>query len=88
MIRTSCFAATLAAAVLLNAPAALANGWFESRPWQFQTSADRANNALLLDMIERKRGGFYDGFSTTITNYNTLPELPRTRKFMSKASLG
>lgn len=47
-----------------------ANGWLESRPWQFQTSADRANNAVVLDLIERKKGGYYDGFSTTVNNYS------------------
>jgi hypothetical protein len=49
---------------------ALANGWYESRPWQFDTSADKANKAAVVDMIERKKGGYYDGFSTTINNYN------------------
>lgn len=49
---------------------AQANGFFESRSWQFQTSADRANNAAVLDMIERKKGGYYDGFSTTVNTYN------------------
>jgi hypothetical protein len=42
--------------------AALANGLFENRPWQFQTSADRANKAIVLDLIERKKGGFFDAF--------------------------
>lgn len=70
MIRISFFPAALVAAVLFTAPSALANGWLESRPWQFDTSADKANKALLLDMIERKRGGFYDGFSTTVNNYS------------------
>ena len=71
MIRKSSFAAALASAVLFSAPSAPANGWLENRPWQFNTSADRANNALLLDMIERKKGGFYDGFSTTVNNHST-----------------
>ena len=47
-----------------------ANGWLESRPWQFDTSADKANKAIVLDMIELKKGGYYDGFSTTVNNYN------------------
>lgn len=76
MIRPSRLATALAATALAAAPSltafspAMANGWIESRPWQFETSADKANKALLLDMIERKRGGFYDGFSTTVNNYN------------------
>lgn len=48
-----------------------ANGWLESRPWQFDTTADKANKAVVLDMIERKKGGYYDGFSTTVNNYNS-----------------
>lgn len=53
---------------VLTAPAALANGYLENRPWQFQTSSDRANKAVVLDLIERKKGGFYDGFTTNIHN--------------------
>lgn len=59
-------AATLAAATLL-ATAGAANGLLENRPWQFQTSADKANKAIVLDLIERKKGGFFDGFDN-ITN--------------------
>lgn len=63
----------LAAAIgcALPSGAAFANGWYESRSWQFDTSADKANKAGVLDMIERKKGGYYDGFKTTVTNYNT-----------------
>ncbi len=65
-------AAGLVAAACSSQPigAALANGWYESRPWQFDTSADKANKAAVVDMIERKKGGYYDGFSTTVNNYN------------------
>ena len=41
-----------------------ANGLSESRPWQFQTTGDKANKAAVVDLIERKKGGFYDGFNT------------------------
>lgn len=54
------------------APAAFANGYLENRPWQFQTSADRANKAVVLDLIERKKGGFYDGFTTNIHNETNI----------------
>lgn len=47
---------------LLCATPALSNGFAESRAWQFQTSADRANKSAVLDMIEKKKGGYYDGF--------------------------
>ena len=48
---------------------AVANGLGENRSWQFDTTADKANKAVVLDMIEKKRGGYYDGFDTTV--YNT-----------------
>jgi hypothetical protein len=38
---------------------ALANNYGESLGWQFKTSADRANQAAVLDMIEKRRGGYY-----------------------------
>lgn len=41
---------------------AIANGLYENRPWQFETSADKANKAIVTDMIERKKGGYYDAF--------------------------
>jgi hypothetical protein len=49
---------------LLGASAVTAGGLGEGRPWQFQTSADRANKAAVVDLIEKKRGGYYDGFNT------------------------
>lgn len=69
-----CGGATLAVALLAAAASpSLANGWLEARPWQFKTSADRANNAFVLDMWEKKQGGYYDSWkqSYNITNYNT-----------------
>jgi hypothetical protein len=47
---------------------AFANGLYENRPWGFQTSADKANKAAVVDLIERKKGGYYDGFNTYVTN--------------------
>lgn len=61
--------ASLAVALIVSAAPAYANGWLESRSWQFDTSADKANKSAVLDMIERKKGGYYDGFSTTVNNY-------------------
>ena len=60
----------LAAALLSAAASSHAQGWLgESVPWQFQTSADRANRALVNDLVEKKKGGYYDAFrSTYITN--------------------
>lgn len=46
---------------------AQANGLTENRPWQFESPHDKLAKANVLDVIERKKGGFYDGFIT----YNT-----------------
>lgn len=58
--------------VVLLATPTLSNGQFENRSWQFQTTADRANKAVVLDLIERKKGGFYDGFNTFVTNTTNI----------------
>ncbi|WP_182085559.1 hypothetical protein [Aureimonas sp. ME7] len=50
---------------------AWANGYGESAPWQFRTSADRANLSVNLDLIERKRGGYYDSFNPNTNVYST-----------------
>lgn len=50
------------------APPAHANGYGEDSSWQFDTSADKANKALVEDMILRKKGGYYNSFGST---YNT-----------------
>lgn len=41
---------------------ASANGLYENRSWQFMSTADRANKAIVADLIERKKGGFFDSF--------------------------
>lgn len=48
---------------------AMANGLGENGSWQFETSQDRVNKGAVVDLIERKKGGYYDSFKTT--NYNT-----------------
>ena len=48
----------IVAIATVPAPAA-ANNYGESLAWQFRTSADRANQAAVLDMIEKRRGGYY-----------------------------
>lgn len=68
---TLCLAA-MAAFLLAPSPGAEANGLFENRSWQFQTSTDRANKAVVLDLIERKKGGFFDSFAPpSVTNHFT-----------------
>lgn len=54
--------------MLLAATPALANNYGESLGWQFRTSADRVNQAAILDMLEKRRGGYYAAptYTTTI----------------------
>lgn len=48
-----------------------AQGWMsEGVPWQFQTSADRVNKAVVNDMLEKKKGGYYDAFQ--INSHTTI----------------
>lgn len=51
--------------------AAMANGLSESESWQFRSDFERAALVAVADMIERKKGGFYDGFTTVINNVST-----------------
>ncbi len=46
------------------------NGQEENRSWQFRTTGDRLNNAYVLDIIQRKKNGYYDNLDTT-NNYTT-----------------
>ncbi|MES2937116.1 MAG: hypothetical protein V4864_05515 [Pseudomonadota bacterium] len=55
-------------AAMLFAVPAWANGLGENGSWQFQTSQDKVNKGAVLDLIERKKGGYYDSFKTTINN--------------------
>lgn len=45
-----------------------ANGQFENRAWQFDTASQKSVKAGILDIQEKKEGGFYDGFDSTINN--------------------
>jgi hypothetical protein len=56
-------------AVAVMASPILANGLLEGRSWQFQTTTDKANKAAVLDIIERRNGGYYDGFNTVSNTY-------------------
>lgn len=51
---------------------ALANNVGENEAWQFQTSTDEANQALIQDMIQRHKHGFYSApiYNTTIAQQN------------------
>jgi hypothetical protein len=63
-------AAVWAVALMAAMPPVQANGISENGSWQFQTSQDRVNKGAIVDLIERKKGGFYDSFSTTVNNNN------------------
>ena len=53
-------AGTVATGAIIAAPVpASANNYGESLAWQFRTSADMANQAALLDLIQKQRGGYY-----------------------------
>lgn len=54
--RTGLLAVCLA---VLAAPVALANNVSESIAWQFQTSADKVNQAAVQDMIQKRNMGYY-----------------------------
>jgi len=60
-------ALALLSALALASPA-LANNYGESAAWQFRTSADRANQAAILDIMEKHRAGEYatPTYTTTI----------------------
>ena len=65
--------AVVVVALTASTGGVFANGLGENRSWQFNSSADKANKAFVADMIERKKGGFYDGFDNNFitSNYNT-----------------
>jgi hypothetical protein len=56
--------------LLASATQTLANGYGESGSWGFQTQQDKVNKAFVLDMIEKRKNGFYNAIKSTY-NYNT-----------------
>jgi hypothetical protein len=54
------------------ASSAAANNVGENYAWQFPTTADKLNRALIQDIIEKKRGGYYSP-PTYITNIDRQP---------------
>ncbi|MEY4977235.1 MAG: hypothetical protein RIQ97_2430 [Pseudomonadota bacterium] len=69
LLRTPALFCSFGLALCLANPA-LSNGFGESGTWQFQSSQEKVNRATLLDMIEKKKAGYYDSFRSTY-NYNT-----------------
>lgn len=58
-----------AAILAFSVSPASANGFGESRAWQFMNPSERSVRLAAVDLIERKKGGYYDSFQ--VTNYNT-----------------
>ena len=60
----------LAWPALLLTTSAHANNYGESLAWQFRSSADQANQAAVLDLIAKRRGGYYAApiYNTTIAH--------------------
>lgn len=57
-------------ALLVSAAPAMANGLGENGAWQFQTQQDRAQKNAVVDLMERKKAGFYDAMRPNY-NYST-----------------
>jgi hypothetical protein len=62
--------AIVLATIALGAGWARANGIGEDSAWQFQTHTEKAARSATVDLMERKRGGYYQSFQTinNITN--------------------
>jgi hypothetical protein len=65
-------AALLSGVGMLFATSAVSNGLLENNPWQFQTTTDKLNNSFVVDLIEKKKGGYFDGFNTIVTNTTNI----------------
>jgi len=61
--------AALCTLLAVAAACASANNVGENSAWQFQTSADKANQAAVQDMIQRKKAGSYGAANYTTNNY-------------------
>lgn len=62
--------ALLGTIIGLGSATALANNLAENVAWQFQTSTDKANAAMVQDMVQKKKSGYYAAPVTTY-NYST-----------------
>lgn len=61
--------ALVALCLIACAGQGMANNVGENAAWQFQTSADKANQAAVQDMIQRRKAGSYGAASTTNNTY-------------------
>jgi hypothetical protein len=58
----------LASMLVLAALPARANNIGENAAWGFETTQERTLKATNLDLVERKKAGYYDSIKTIITN--------------------
>lgn len=58
----------IAAGLLAFGGLSQANGLGENGSWQFQTTQDKVHKGAIVDLIERKKGGYYDAIKTTVNN--------------------
>ncbi|WP_336810167.1 hypothetical protein [Bosea sp. MMO-172] len=63
-LRKGCIPSIFILSAGLVVPAA-ANNYGESYGWQFRTTADRVNQAVILDLLEKRRSGYYNAPSYT-----------------------
>ncbi|MCP4330863.1 MAG: hypothetical protein GY791_20940 [Alphaproteobacteria bacterium] len=70
MLKVCRLLAPLVIGAAFTAPA-MANGLFENPPWQFETPSEKIANVSIVDLIERKKGGFFDSFDINNTINNT-----------------
>ncbi|MGB0920467.1 MAG: hypothetical protein ACPG1C_03990 [Alphaproteobacteria bacterium] len=65
MIGTAIVGIGVAVSAIAVSSAALANGYLEERPWQFDTSYDKFVKGSLLDLRERRKAGAFKFESNT-----------------------
>jgi hypothetical protein len=78
-LRQCLLLAGICVAVAVAPVPALANNYGESLAWQFKTSADRANQAAVLDMIEKRAAAIMRPRSTPRTSRASIIARSRRR---------
>jgi len=69
------FALAVIWAPVLGAAPAFADNYGEDNSWQFETSADMANESAIAAMIQEKRGGEFTKDPTTYSTSNSDPTI-------------
>lgn len=66
---SSVLASVTTCAAVFFVPPGHANGFGENPNWNFQTNQDRLNKAAVLDLMEKKKGGYYHAMTPTYNTY-------------------